>query len=245
MPRTAIGMPRTLAGNRTTAGVRFTLRDPLTCIRGSGTGTVQIPTNAGLQTEDVTYMAWIYQTAYASANSYVFAKRDGTNGALSLRLDSTGHLFAGVSAAALAASSTVIPLNTWAHVCITRKLNGATYDYNYYINGNLDKTITGDSNAFVNTKDIWIANRQGGGTTTEFIGDIDEVAAFNAELTAAQVLACYKAQQYSLSSLKLLLKFDEGSGSSAGDSSGNNNNGTIFSLSYATNKYMTPTRMAS
>src|SRR5690606_3008108 len=88
------------------------------------------------------------------------------------------------------------------------------------------------------TSTMYIGNIVGFGQA--FRGSIDNVRVYNSALTPAQVKSVYYNENHLInSSLKGYWKFNEGSGTSATDSSGNSNTGTITGASYSSDVFMT------
>lgn len=115
-----------------------------------------------------------------------------------------------------------------------------TYDasgnYVFYIDGvysgsgtNLQTiTFTGNCQLGVSAGGEW------------FKGNIDDVQYYNAVLTPADILDLHYGKDPTASSLKGWWKFNEGSGSSATDSSGNGNTGTITQATYSNDVMFKP-----
>lgn len=73
-----------------------------------------------------------------------------------------------------------------------------------------------------------------------FEGKIDEVAVYNRVLSATEASDIYQKGIYPTTNNKGFWRLDEGSGSSATDSSGNNNTGTITGATYSSDVPMKP-----
>lgn len=120
------------------------------------------------------------------------------------------------------AASGVVPIaGTWYHVAGTWSSNGI----NIYINGELKGTNSYSGASYLTNYNIIGASSW---PQTSIDGELDEFRIWNIERTQIQI---QEAMYYHLSGndsgLVGYWKFDEGSGVEAGDSSGNNNLGTL------------------
>ncbi len=186
-------------------------------------------------TGDFTAEAWIYRTgagssgvvdtviskwgATADVESYSFTiSRDTSTGCSAtnmLRLLVSN----GTTAANIGCSTNTVSNNTWQHVAVTK--SGTSFKY--YINGALDSTITNASYGTLDPGDT-TPLRIGGenGDSHNFKGKIDGARVFNYARSAAQV-----AWDYNRGGPVGWWKLDECQGTTANDSSGNSNTGTI------------------
>ena len=146
--------------------------------------------------------AWIYPTSHG-ANHIVAARWDlvvGPNqrsyvfsllpsGHVSLGLSSNGADFVSASAA----STNVIPLNQWSHVC-------GTYDgtsIKISVNGGFQAETTYSGGIFPGSNDLGIGGLVGNGLPGQvqytFAGRIDEVGVYNRALSPSEIQATYAA----------------------------------------------------
>ena len=117
-------------------------------------------------------------------------------------------------------ASNAVALNQWNHIAYTS--NGTNSAI--YVNGTqVGSNGTGGAN-FTSTAPIWIGMAVG--NTYAFKGTIDEVGVYNRVLSPAEI-----SQQYN-PSLRGQWRFNEGAGSTASDTSGHNNTGTIIGASW-------------
>ena len=119
----------------------------------------------------------------------------------------------------------VAPLNQWTHIAVTYD-NGVIRTY---ANGNLVHTFNGSGaigDANTGQNDFRIGGRQMQIITHYFQGRLDEVRLYNLALTASEVSALVGTANLGPIGY---WKFDENSGTTAADSSGNNNTGTLMS----------------
>ena len=98
-----------------------------------------------------TIEAWIYPTAYASAQGSIFDSGNA-NGAFDFFLTSTGALGIGIygTGNTFVTSASAVSLSQWTHVSITRTSTSAS-SARIYVNGVLASTGTDSSNWTVNT----------------------------------------------------------------------------------------------
>ncbi len=117
----------------------------------------------------------------------------------------------------------------WRHFCLTASTSGNVA--NLYMNSVLIGTNTwAPASEAIST--FCIGNRSGSGT--RFVtAKMDEVFLFTTPLTQGQVTALY-VDNVVPSSIAVKYLFDEGSGTSATDSSGNGKTGTISGATYST-----------
>ena len=158
-------------------------------------------------------------------NSYEWAISNNNNINWAIRNTSPGWAWrsSGLSA----------PTNTWTHIVITYNgsniityKNGGASTNSQSGSGNVDNTT------YQNALRIGARNAPGAASAF-FPGLIDEVRVYNRALSAAEVQALYKsgAQKFTAPPTNLGLvgywSMNEGTGSYAGDSSGNRNQGTL------------------
>jgi len=149
-------------------------------------------------TGDMTLMCWVNPESDTTIAQTLISKWDptnsrksyaltiGTSGAFDLTLSSDG------SAATTKSSNYAFILGglaAWIHLAVT--YNAAAGTCKFYINGVLDSTGSGlPTSIHNNISSFAIGAQDVDGTADSFVdGKIDEVKVFNAELTAAQVLA--------------------------------------------------------
>jgi hypothetical protein len=187
---------------------------------------VSLPTGvvSGL-TGNFTIAAWVNPAAN-STWSRVFDFGTGTTTNMFLTVSAgTAPRFAittsGSGGEQRLSATTALPLNSWSHIAVT--LNGTTGTL--YVNGNVAATgtISLHPSNLGNTANNWIGRSQ---YADPFLNaTVDDFQIYNSALTQAQVqtLAGGTAGAGNVVSYK----FDEASGATAIDSSGNGRNGTI------------------
>jgi Concanavalin A-like lectin/glucanases superfamily len=135
----------------------------------------------------------------------------------------------------VAADTVNLTFNRWYHVAGTVDANGVA---RLYVDGTL--VATGPSAAFpTNTiQPVNIGKHCGSGNQWEHNGFIDDVRIYNRTLSAAEVMKIYKAGGPRCNDITSGLvghwKFDESGGSTAVDSSGSGNTGTLTNMDPST-----------
>src|SRR5262245_58248240 len=109
------------------------------------------------------------------------------------------------------------PLNTWSHVAVTFDGSAARF----YVNGQLVGTAPHTGTLTANSSPLSLGNYAG----SRFAGILDETRVYSGALTAAEVSALAGGGGAGLVGS---WRFDEGSGGTAGDGSGNGNTGTLL-----------------
>ncbi|HBA84847.1 MAG TPA: hypothetical protein DCZ95_12200 [Verrucomicrobia bacterium] len=123
-------------------------------------------------------------------------------------------------------------IGRWHHVAVT--FDGVTRTHTIYLDG---APIAYEIPS--TTHNAQSTNLKIGRTTTRlgvnefFKGAIDEVAVWRGVLSAEEVFYQYQQLNKNLPDLAARWKFDEGSGTTVADSSGNGNNGTISGATWA------------
>jgi hypothetical protein len=137
----------------------------------------------------------------------------------------------GGASARIISGSTIINDGNWHHVCSV--FNGQTKTYQLYVDGRLEnfqphkQTFQYGGTTFL-TCGFFFGTGGTVGTWETYIGSIDDVRIYNRALTPQDVLSMYRYSQPDLTmGLILYYKFDEGSGTTATDSSGNGRNGVL------------------
>lgn len=214
--------------SRQTATGRLAVQDMGTSLSFNGTsdkvsiGTAISPTTA------ITYSAWVKPTT-PKANQRIIALFSHS----SIRLDTNGRIAFVIHGIVEYFGTTRLNPNTWYHIA-------ATYDrtnVKIYVNGVLEST-TAETRAFPSTTTAgWIGTYDG--ATQFFAGKIDEPIIFNNRaLSDTDVGNLYQNGLTRGSTLTSGLVgewlFDEGSGSTAYDTSGSDNHGTITGATYST-----------
>jgi hypothetical protein len=133
------------------------------------------------------YSAWIYITGYMGNNVII---QNGNSGMGTMFMIYAGYLAVSYRGGnVLIQTTTTLPYNTWNHVSVT--YNGAG-TFIFYLNGVAINTFTGrtwiDGTGTCTTQ-IGSYNR----TLSFFNGKIDELSAWNRELTSTEVTELYNS----------------------------------------------------
>jgi len=140
-------------------------------------------------------------------------------------------------------SASALLSGMWSHIVYTA---GASDTQKLYVNGVLDANQSGalaSNFTFRGATHSWdIANYAG---AEWFLGQIDDFRMFERILTQTDVTNLYLNPDTSIGNNIVWYKFDEGSGTTATDSSGAGNAGTITAASYSTDVVMKPRTVAT
>src|SRR6267378_2003685 len=126
-----------------------------------------------------------------------------------------------------------VPLGTWTYITVVR--NGPAISF--YVNGNLDATFgaAADANPFRSGIDtVRIGGQNRGAASRVLNGVIDEVRMYNQALTPAQIQGDMNAPIGKTALPTATYGFNEGSGNTTADASGNANVGTLSGPSWTT-----------
>ena len=184
--------------------------------------------DSSLALTNVTIAAWINVTP-GSASTTILSK----DSSYKLEIDTNGKLKASLYAPSTWNSVTptiALPSNEW--IFITFTFTGS--DLNLYVDGVLNQSVTPLSALSIasSTNDLYIGSAAG--SSSFFNGSIDDLAVWDSALSQSDITTIYNSgsgisdltQTYS-TDLVGYWKFDEGSGNSASDSSGQGNDGTL------------------
>jgi len=125
-------------------------------------------------------------------------------------------------------SFTVPLLNHWYHIVVTYDANGGANNYRIYSNGVLKNQLTVTGN-IVYTGGYFNIGRD---TLMPFNGLLDEIKLYNRALSEEEV-----RYHYNQGGPVAHWDMDEGEGTRAFDSSGNNNHGTVSGATWVEGKY--------
>ena len=192
---------------------------------------VSVAASAILTPSSFTLEAWI--KVPGTGTQTIVSRGDGSNGSITdyiLQLSNDGassgnevSLFAG---GAWDDSVSTVPINTWTHVAVT--FDGRNKQF--YINGVLDRTVPRTNAIYSTPTSPLYIGRQGSVCDCNFFnGLIAEVRLWSTVRTAAQINGDMSFLQFESQPAGLVAYYhlDEGSGTTAIDSSGNFNNGTL------------------
>lgn len=201
---------------------------------------VRVPSSASLNiTDNLTLEAWVYPSATAADNDWrtVVGKLEGGTGGYEMGVDvdqSILYFDVQIPGGIVATNYTFPVLDTWYHVVGTFQ-SGPTM--HLYVNSALvdDTPQTfggGPFNGTIGTsaKPLYIGGDPADSSycPREFAGQVDEVRIYSRVLSDTEIGEHYAETFNNESNLAGLWHFDEGSGATLTDSSGNGNTGTII-----------------
>lgn len=180
------------------------------------TNYASITHSSSISTTVTTIAAWIKTTS--NSNYQMIASKYLSSAGYDFRLQGSNLelAFPGLSPVTITSNST-IPLNTWVHV--VGIYNGSKLYL--YINGNLDKSVSVTGTPSIGTNNLLIGARSDG---YYFNGQLDEVRIYNRALNSDEIKQLYNYAPGPVG----YWKFEEGIGTTAIDSSGNNYNSSIL-----------------
>lgn len=230
-------MPNPVGYPATVAEMRQLIKDFGTCLSFDGNNDQITIGTSNPFTGNFYFAAWVKWYGSTGGYQHLFAKRDSygpTTMMFDLHLNNTTSLLALDTNVASANFAYLFPKYQWVYLVWVHNVTDSLEQI--YINAdrvynNTIKTL-GSGTTALNTIGAIEA------TPTEgFNGRMDEIVIGQSAPTWAEVVAMYA--KYNYPSKWTYFKLDEGSGSSATDSSGNSNTGSISGASYVTDKIMT------
>jgi hypothetical protein len=219
----------TTAGNSAGSGNVGTLTNGPTWTTGKvgsgalsfdGSNDVLMLNSVNFNTGDLTFSAWIYRTTGGNANGWVM----GSTGQ-EFAADNVNRriCFTSNNATYLCTASNTLNLNAWQHVAVVRTLSGAA---TIYINGT--QVATGATGAPIASASWAIGNYpSAAGNVRPFAGKIDDVRVYSRLVTSSEISTMYTSAISQGPIAKW--SFEEGSGTTAADSSGNGRTATLVS----------------
>lgn len=227
-------MPNPVGYPATVAEMRRLIKDFGTCLSFDGNNDQITIGTSNPFTGNFYFAAWVKWYGSTGGYQHLFAKRDSygpTTTMFDLHLNNTTSLLALDTNVASANFAYLFPQYKWVHLVWVHNVTDSLEQI--YINGdrvynNTIKTL-GSGTTALNTIGAIEA------TPTEgFNGRMDEIVVGQSAPTWGEVVVMYA--KYNYPSKWTYFKLDEGSGSSATDSSGNSNTGTISGANYVTDK---------
>lgn len=217
------------------SNVRQLIKDFGTCLNFASTGIVTLGTTNPFS-GDFYFSTWIKWSGPNGAFQHIFAKRDyygASTMMFDLYIDSTTSKLSLDTNVGQNDFGYVFPVGQWVQLIWVRDTASGLDDV--YINGDRVASIASDAFGTGTGALISIGGIQSP-TIESFNGRIDEVAIGQSAPNWDEAIAI--SSKYAYTDLWTFLKLDEGSGSTATDSSGNGNNGTIDTATYATDKVL-------
>lgn len=194
--------------------------------------TVSIGNSSSLNpTSAITISAWVKPAAINQANSPELVAKGGDAHSYRLRMNSTGGIvgsrFYGTTNNDTYTTSS---LSTTAFSLIT-----VTYDGSYnsvYKDGVLEAREANSGSISTVTSSLYLGSM--GGAGEYFSGLLDDVRVYSRALSEVEVSNLYKGGQIDNTGLVGYWGFDEGSGATTADLSGNGNTGAISGATFST-----------
>lgn len=218
------------------SALRQLIKDFGTCLDFRSGGIVKIGTENPF-TGNYYFAGWVKWYGNNGAYQHLFSKRDSYGGdtmMFDLFIDPTTDEVQLDTNTNQKDFSFVLPKYKWVYLVWVHNVTDSLDQF--YVNGervaNLAIATLGTGVGALNSIGAVEA-----GASEPFNGLIDEVVIGQSAPTWEDVVAMYA--KYNYPSKWAYFKFDEGSGTTATDSSGNSNNGTIATATYITNKVMT------
>ena len=188
-----------------------------------------------------TVSAWIYPNITGQSQS-ILGKGDGVTATSSeyilqynLTAADTKKISLYLNGAWRTSNNGNVIINQWSHV--TAVFDGT--NVSFYFNGVLDSSVSGTGAYATNIAYDLYLGRQGSSAPVSnlFSGTIDEVRIYNRALDSNEITALYNYTSDALIS-SAQWKFEENTGTSTFDLSGNNNTGTLNNgVAWVTGKY--------
>jgi len=158
-----------------------------------------------VSTQEITIAAWVYTTTYEAQNSssffaivgkQVLARPDGSylfglwnDGAAAHEIGKLSFVVASGGSAQTLYSNSLVPLNNWVHVAITRDSSNIT---KIYINGQVDVTDSSTITQAFEDNDKNLRIGYSGRYADYFYGSLDEVRIYNRALTSDEIEHLYQ-----------------------------------------------------
>ncbi|MDR4988959.1 MAG: LamG-like jellyroll fold domain-containing protein [Bacteroidales bacterium] len=170
--------------------------------------------------DNITMEAWVYQEA-TGVSGIIYQGHPGSNG-YGIRVIEDSYLAILCGGASWLTSTTELPVGSWHHVAAVRD-NGT---WKLYLDG-VEQVITNE-NTTPNTPVDRIFIGANYENDRMFNGKIDEVRVWNVARSESEIRASYGSLAGTENGLTAYWRLDEGEGSTAGDSSGNDNTATLI-----------------
>lgn len=179
---------------------------------------VNVPYLINPQKTGFTAMAWVKLDA--SSGDHVIFQQDGTGGRAWITRKSDGTLQSYIGGGYTNSTGT-LSVGQWHHVAVTYDNSTVRLFIDGYLDGSSSRT------AEAATGDLLIGKHKSLGNYWN--GFIDEVRVYNRHLTVNEIKDIVNSGYWT---------FDETSGSTASDSSGNENNGSVYGASWTSSGKM-------
>lgn len=212
---------------------RMLARDYGTSLSFNGTTSKVVGSTLITQVDNVSFGGWARTRSLTAQRQAIFYTGDANNNGhgIFINKDTTVYgIYILIGSVAWKPTNILLKDTEWHHIFATRD----TTNYYVYLDGVLVSVIP-QSSAGTPTS----GTRAGHDVVGYFLGDLDEIRHYSRQLSTSEVALLAQGGEPSTAGLNLLWKFDEGAGTSATDSSGSGNTGTITAGTYSSN---VPTR---
>jgi hypothetical protein len=209
---------------------RHVIRDFVKCLSFNGTDArVTVASSATIQGLSQTTLHLWFKAIRGSSFRKMFYK----GGVFDIGMDDNGSIFVELNDVANLGNINSVRYDDGNWHLLTVTYNGATVAA--YIDGVSIKTASATGNLATNSNTLYIANNGG---TEWYKGLMDDLKLYSTGFTSTQVSNYYRGLYNPTDNLNLHLKFDEGTGTSATDSSGKSNTGTLSNATYSDDVFM-------
>jgi|GEM_PF-1902381 len=185
-------------------------------------GNDYISASSSAMTQIFTIAAWIK----TSVSRYPTIIACAGGGCPQIRLSGGKLQLLKAQTANIGASNTSVNTNTWTHIAVTYDVSG---NYQFYVNGSADGNGT-SLQTFTLSNAVTIGSNGTPGAES-YTGSIDDLRVYDNALSSGEIEAIYNGgngtQGDSASGIHAWWKFDDGTGFTAADSSGNSYDGTL------------------
>ena len=182
---------------------------------------------------------WFNANSIGEGNGGRVLDKSGTGGYV-VGFTATNTLFVNNGASSKTFASSAYTFGV-PHLCVI------TYDgsnLRLYIDGALFDTVAQTTNPSANSNTLYIGNRSGNDRTAD--ADLDDIRIYKGRvLDGTEIANLFAGIDPTTTNLSAHWKFDEGSGTSATDSSGNSATGTISNATYVSPLPVSPSASAS
>lgn len=217
---------------RGTVMTRLLVRDFGTALKfpGSGSCSVGNPTGIPNTNAPLSFSIWLKLTTYGGSPN-IATLYNGSNAGVALVATGSTVAITKSGGGNLVSLLAAPPIGVWHHYTYT--FDGTTHTiYQDGISNNTSTTAA--DNSIVTNIRVSTYN----GANGPYTGLADDFCIWNRCITAAEVTQNYSTGVAPSSGIVLRWLFNEGSGSSAIDSSGNSNTGSISGATYSTDVVM-------
>jgi hypothetical protein len=168
-----------------------------------------------------TYPTLLNRAAQSTSNGFFWIYTGGTNGA------DVNFQYANGTNYVTTSFVGALGLNVWNDLTFT--FSNSSKTLTLYVDGqlfNTTRTLTGALP--VDDGDLYLGTYQATATNYPFYGYLDDVRLYTRTLSSAEASDLYKGKQISSTNLAGYWGFDEGSGTTSADLSGNGNTATAY-----------------